>query len=153
VIKNLFVATLVGGIFLFVGVVAHNLEPATPLFAVAVPFAFAREVLLDIRDVRGDKQAGHRTIPVVFGESRARSVVCCLLMFGSLFCPCLLRPSNANWIDRALLIVFELSTVAAILIACSRGRSSKGWLTLSIQLLLAAMLAFAVAHTRIRGWR
>lgn len=153
VAKNLFVAILIAGIFLFAGVVGHRLARAFPVFVAAVPFVFAREVLLDIRDVIGDERVGHCTIPVFFGVKAALCVVCCVLVLCTAFCVYLLSSPTRSWIDQALRLGFEVTVVAAVGIACVRGPSSKGWLTVSIQLLLGAMLVFVAGLTRIGWWR
>jgi 4-hydroxybenzoate polyprenyltransferase len=140
VVKNLFVAVEVGAIFLFVGLVEHNAERTAPLFAAALPFVFARELLLDLRDAPGDRCVGHRTIPVVFGDSKALFMVCSVLVLYCMLGAYLLATIRIDWIHKAFLLGCEAHVAAAILIACGRGRSSKAWLTVSIQLLLVAML-------------
>jgi geranylgeranylglycerol-phosphate geranylgeranyltransferase len=74
-VGNAVVAYLGGSTFLFGGAAAGgDLEAVATLFALAALSTLAREVVKDVEDVAGDREAGLNTLPISVGERRALAV-------------------------------------------------------------------------------
>jgi geranylgeranylglycerol-phosphate geranylgeranyltransferase len=72
---HLLVSALASSGFLLGGALGHSARAAVLPFSIALGFHFAREVVKGAGDMRGDKGAGIRTLPVRMGE-RGSSVLC-----------------------------------------------------------------------------
>ncbi len=73
-VGNALVAFLGGTPFPFGGAAVGNIRPTLVLFVLAAFATFGREVIKDIEDVRGDREEGLRTLPIVIGRRRSRWV-------------------------------------------------------------------------------
>ena len=70
-IGNLLVGYLTGSAFLFGGAAVGEPFGAGALFVLAAVATLTREIVKDVEDVRGDRRAGLRTLPIVVGERRS----------------------------------------------------------------------------------
>ncbi|QWC18395.1 geranylgeranylglycerol-phosphate geranylgeranyltransferase [Halorubrum sp. 2020YC2] len=68
---NALVAYLVGSTFLFGGAAVGNPRAVLVLAALAGLSTFTREVIKDVEDVAGDREAGLTTLPIEVGRRRA----------------------------------------------------------------------------------
>jgi 4-hydroxy-3-methylbut-2-enyl diphosphate reductase len=87
-------------ITLISGTLHRNLFENTntfPVFAWIFLLVFFRSVLLDLRDIEGDRIMGRETLVILIGEKKARSIVEIIL-----------------WISLGCLILFSLTTAAAL---------------------------------------
>jgi geranylgeranylglycerol-phosphate geranylgeranyltransferase len=76
---NLTVSFCTGLAFLFGGLTAGNIRPAVLPAIFAFLINWAREIVKDIEDVPGDRQQHARTLPILYGERMARSMIAVLL--------------------------------------------------------------------------
>lgn len=80
-VGNAVVAYLGGSTFLFGGAAAGAIGPVWVLFLLAALATFARELVKDVEDVRGDREEGLNTLPIALGERRTLTVATgCLLV-------------------------------------------------------------------------
>lgn len=84
---NVLVALLSGSTLLFGGAAAGHPETTAVLAVLSVLPAFAREILLDVRDMRGDDAAGLDTLPLCYGEGSARTVAAATLFLAVFVSP------------------------------------------------------------------
>ncbi|NLP09764.1 UbiA family prenyltransferase [bacterium] len=76
---NLIVGLTSGLAFLFGGTVAGNMQQAWMPFLFALVINWAREVIKDIEDIPGDRQARAQTLPIRYGIPAARRLITALL--------------------------------------------------------------------------
>ncbi len=76
---NLIVGLTSGLAFIFGGTVAGNLQQAWMPFLFALVINWAREVIKDIEDIPGDRQARAQTLPLRYGVPAARRLITALL--------------------------------------------------------------------------
>ncbi len=86
-IKNIYTAFTVSLSFIF-GAMELSSEAISYYFAFSL-FFFAGSIISDLRDFNGDRRAGIRTIPVIFGEENAKRflyviLAAILLVFSSI---------------------------------------------------------------------
>lgn len=72
---NLAVSLILGMAFLFAAVVFGDIRKGIPPFCLAAGFTMVREIIKDIQDLKGDKNAGARTIPLVIGVPATRRLI------------------------------------------------------------------------------
>lgn len=93
-IGNILVSLLGGAVFIYIALVFDSpLKMALYPFLFAFLFHLGREVIKDTLDIKGDRDSGSRTFPVVFGEKAgiALSVVIFFLLIIVTFLPYLLK--------------------------------------------------------------
>jgi geranylgeranylglycerol-phosphate geranylgeranyltransferase len=74
-VGNALVAYLTGSTFLFGGAsVGGDLVTVLILFALAATATMAREIVKDIEDIQGDREAGLNTLPIAIGAGNALAV-------------------------------------------------------------------------------
>ncbi len=73
-IGNVVISYLVGSCFLFGAAVGTRPAAAVWLFLLAFLANLVREILKDVEDVKGDAEAGLKTLPIVVGEKTALDV-------------------------------------------------------------------------------
>ncbi len=108
-LKNIYVSYLASAAFLSAGFIngfPGNLID-TPLFLlVSIAFlgTMSRQLLLDIRDVEGDKNAGAKTIPILLGRLPARIIASLFLLMAAalLVVPYLQKMVNAYYLILAV---------------------------------------------------
>jgi geranylgeranylglycerol-phosphate geranylgeranyltransferase len=138
---NLVVA-VVGSLPLVYGAAAAGWWRAGVLPAsIAALLHLPREIVKDLEDVPGDRAAGRRTIPIVWGESAAYAVAAAALV---LFVPVALGPWFAGWYGRrygwvALAVAAGAAVVAGRLLN-RRLRGARAALKLAMAFGLAALL-------------
>ncbi len=76
---NLIVGLISGLAFIFGGTVAGNLKQAWMPFLFAFVINWAREIIKDIEDMPGDRQARAQTLPIRYGVPAARRLIIALL--------------------------------------------------------------------------
>ncbi|SNZ15089.1 geranylgeranylglycerol-phosphate geranylgeranyltransferase [Natronoarchaeum philippinense] len=103
---NVLVALLSGSTLLFGGAAAGDASATAGLATLATLPALAREILLDVRDVRGDRAAGLTTLPVCLGERSALLVAAATLLLAVLVSP-------VPYLTGTLGAVYLLAMVAA----------------------------------------
>lgn len=71
---NLAVGFLTGTAFLFGGAAVGGAEYTAALFLLAALATLGREIVKDVEDLEGDREAGARTLPAVIGERRSLAI-------------------------------------------------------------------------------
>ncbi len=71
IVGNITVSFLTSLTFLYGGAAVNKMEAVGMLFLCAFLANVAREVMKDIEDVKGDKEMGSRTLPIVYGREKA----------------------------------------------------------------------------------
>ena len=84
---NAAISFLVGLAIVYGGLVGASPESALVGAAFAFLSTFAREVIKDVEDVEGDRSAGRRTIPIVYGARAARTVSSAALLLTVVLTP------------------------------------------------------------------
>lgn len=144
---NLLVAAAAGTAFVYGGMAAHAWRPALYPAGFALLMHFAREIVKDVQDERGDRAAGARTTAVTLG--RRRSLAAAAASLGLLF---LLTPlpyllgAYSRWyllLVLALVNPFLLWSVRELLSGPDDRRVAR--LSLLIKLDMVAGLAAIVA--------
>ena len=84
IIKNIFVAYLAASSFLAAGFIAGLTITLPLIFLVSISFivTFGREIVKDIEDIKGDTQAGIKTLPTLIGEKPAKVIAYVLILIG-----------------------------------------------------------------------
>jgi len=77
---NLIVGLTTGLAFIFGGTVAGDLQQAWMPFLFAFVINWTREIIKDIEDIPGDRQASAQTLPIRYGVSAARRLITALLI-------------------------------------------------------------------------
>ncbi|MCW8850098.1 MAG: geranylgeranylglycerol-phosphate geranylgeranyltransferase, partial [Melioribacteraceae bacterium] len=80
-VGNVVIAICTALVFIFGGIVVGNLNDAIIPAAFAFLINLIREILKDIEDLEGDKQANIITIPIRFGISHTRSIILAISLF------------------------------------------------------------------------
>ncbi len=76
-----FVVSLVSGMtFLYAGAIVVNFREALIPALLGFFFHFAREILKDIEDVKGDKEDGAKTFPIQFGILNSKILVTLIIL-------------------------------------------------------------------------
>jgi 4-hydroxybenzoate polyprenyltransferase len=78
-VKNISCATIVGFSLIFSGIASNNIpifnnpnrEILLTAFSIIFSGSFVNEIILDIRDIKGDSSQGIRTIPVIYGKDNS----------------------------------------------------------------------------------
>ena len=107
---NLTIA-IIAALPLIYGAAAAGYWPAGVVpWALAALLHLAREVVKDLEDAPGDRLAGRRTVPIVWGERAAYVVAAATLI---LFIPAALAPWFARWYGNRYGILATLTAVGA----------------------------------------
>ncbi len=86
---NIIISYLTASVFIFGALLGQNVFSGW-LIAIITFFAvFAREVIKDIEDIRGDMRIGRKTIPITFGKGFAAKVAAIMLILAMLLSPTL----------------------------------------------------------------
>ncbi|MEO0206852.1 MAG: geranylgeranylglycerol-phosphate geranylgeranyltransferase [candidate division WOR-3 bacterium] len=114
---NLIVAIIAGLSFIFGGFVTNNIFALIPAFF-ALLIHTPREIIKDIIDIKGDRTFGVRSLPIIYGEEKARQFAVIFLII--LLClsplPYLLGFLNIRYLLIIILVALPLIifTVAKI---------------------------------------
>ena len=84
---NAIVAYLVGSTFLFGGAAVEAVEPTLVLFLLAALSTLSREIIKDVEDLPGDREAGLNTLPIAVGRTRALWLAAAMLVVAVLASP------------------------------------------------------------------
>ena len=84
---NAIVAYLVGSTFLFGGAAVEAIEPTLVLFLLAALSTLSREIIKDVEDLPGDREAGLNTLPIAVGRKRALWLAAAMLVVAVLASP------------------------------------------------------------------
>lgn len=87
VLSNAVVSFLVASTFVFGGLTVGNWAPAAMLGLIAFFANMVREILKDVEDRREDALKGIKSIPMVFGEGKARGISSVLVIVSVLLSP------------------------------------------------------------------
>ena len=79
VAKTAFVALFCASLIIFGGYVGGNTGATIEAAMIVIVSVAAREILIDIHDMHGDKLVGHKTLPLIVGVTISRNVVSMLL--------------------------------------------------------------------------
>lgn len=77
--KNLYVGIYCASLLIFGGHLGRNIYPTLIPAGITVICLTARELLMDIHDIDGDKKGNYQTLPIAFGIDLSRRVVAILL--------------------------------------------------------------------------
>ena len=84
--SNLVVAIIAGLSFVFGGFITANIISLIPaLFAILIHTP--REIIKDIMDIKGDQKFNVASLPIIYGEQKARNIACFFLILFILACP------------------------------------------------------------------
>lgn len=75
---NFIVATIAGLSFVFGGFITDNILSLIPAFF-ALLIHTPREIIKDIMDIKGDRKFKVRSLPIIYGEKKARQIASILL--------------------------------------------------------------------------
>lgn len=78
---NLVTGILCSILFLYGWTVGGDIKPLVVPMVLTFLFITGREILLDIRDVEGDRRFGMKTFPVILGEKRALFLAASFILF------------------------------------------------------------------------
>ncbi|MEA2103213.1 MAG: geranylgeranylglycerol-phosphate geranylgeranyltransferase [Candidatus Cloacimonadota bacterium] len=84
-ISNLIVAFATASTFIYGGFANHNLKNAIFVFSCAFIYTLIRELIKDIEDMKGDKKADSRTLPIIWG-SKATLIIALILSLAFTIC-------------------------------------------------------------------
>lgn len=80
------ITALISSFVVIIGMVTSEMNPFIIYLSISIFFfIFAREILLDIRDVVSDKYIGKTSIPIIFGKSKAVVISALLFILSSIF--------------------------------------------------------------------
>lgn len=119
IIKNIFVAYLAASAFLAAGFITGFAVPLPLLFLVAIAFVvtLGREIVKDLEDIKGDTQAGVKTLPTLIGEKPAKAAAYVLV---ALSCIALLLPLYLH-----LFSFYYLAGAIPAILVCSYSATRK----------------------------
>ncbi len=81
-IKNVAAALLISSVLLYATEIAHGAPAGRVMFVASVLLNCAREIVMDIRDIRGDSQVGTRTLATTFGVVTSAAIAALLTSAG-----------------------------------------------------------------------
>ena len=141
---NVVVAYLGGSTFLFGGAAVGDPGAAIVLFALAALSTLTREIVKDVEDLPGDREAGLETLPVVIGERRA-------LVLGVAFLVVAIAASPIPYLQDTFGVAYLVLVVPADLLMLYAGYASfadptRGQTVLKYGMFVAAA-AFVVGRT------
>ena len=84
---NILVGALTGLTFVSGGIISGRPQAAAVPAVFAFFFTFSREIFKDIQDVKGDREVGIKTIPVVWGTEKAWKIALIPTAAGILYSP------------------------------------------------------------------
>lgn len=109
--------------------------------AIAALLHLPREIVKDLEDVAGDRAAGRRTVPIVWGDAAAYAIAAATLI---LFVPVALGPWFAGWYGRRYGWTVVVASAGAAILAGRllnhRHRGARAALKATMLLGLAALL-------------
>lgn len=110
---NALVAWVAGWYLVVGGAVVGSMSAALSLFPVIFFPILSREILLDVRDVDGDRAQGLDTLAIALGQRRAVAIAGCLLCVGLFVIPFpyLFGPLGAGYLLASVFAVVPLSWV------------------------------------------
>lgn len=142
---NIFVSCMFASVFVFGAAVAGNLLPGAVLAVMAFLMSAAREVMLSLSDVRGDRAGGAKTLPTERGRKKSAVIIVAFLSLAVLFSPIpYLLGILSRWYLVVMLFSVALSINIIIRIINSPSKSihaSSAILNVSILLTLLAFFA------------
>ncbi len=135
---NLLVFTLMGFSIYLIGErsISYNLFPNEYILFFIIPFSLALN-FIDLKDYKGDKESGIKTIPVIFGEKKSKKIISILTILPFLFI--------GLYIYKQLLIfsiLFSLITVYVIMESKGRKLVKKVFLVYLISAIFFLILKF-----------
>jgi len=138
-VSNILVAGMTASVFIFSGAILKRIEFNVIILASSAFFVMmSREILKDIEDMEGDRQAGARTLPLRFGIARARAVSTALV------CPAILlvyAPEVLKSADKPALDLIVLATLSLGLSVFLPPPKAQKVLKLASVIVLSAFLA------------
>ena len=136
---NVLIAGMTASVFIFSGAILRNIDLPVIVLALSAFFVMmSREILKDIEDIGGDRQAGARTVPLQYGIARARALSTALL------CPAvwlIYLPSLRKVMGRPYLGLAVLATLCLGLSCFLPPHKSQRVIKLAAVIVLLAFLA------------
>lgn len=143
--KNLSVGVFCGAIIAYGAYLGGNVFGAAVPVVIAVISVAAREVLIDIHDMKGDRAEGYRTIPIVFGVSYASRVAALLLAVCSVLELWFLAPMVNGFIARSALVMSGVCFLnVAIIFARGKNLSNRKMIS-SIRIVVTGLASGVVS--------
>jgi geranylgeranylglycerol-phosphate geranylgeranyltransferase len=84
IVGNLVVSFMLGLAFIYVGSAFNNVSETLVMSALAFGFTIIRELVKDLEDMEGDRELKAQTLPLVWGEKRARNLTIILMGISSI---------------------------------------------------------------------
>jgi len=144
---NITISYLTGSVFLFGGAVINTVTSWWIGLVLAV-FAFlltaGREIVKDIEDVKGDKTAGARTLPIVIGELKSAIVAMAFLLIVILLSPLPFFLGIFHWVYLLVIGIADIILLySSYLLLAKPGKKSAARVQKLIKYsILIALLAF-----------
>ena len=133
---NLAVSFMTGMAFIYVGAAFGRIADTLVMAALAFGFSIIREIVKDLEDMEGDGVDQARTLPLVWGETRTRTLVMILMLvfMGLDILPYTLGIYNQTYL---LLVLFGINlpmVLAALMIWMQPGRPTYARVQLFLKL-------------------
>lgn len=146
---NIVISYLTGSVFLFGGAVVNTPTSwwiGTVLAVCAFLVTIGREIAKDIEDVKGDKAAGARTLPIMIGTKKSALFAAAFLIIVVLLSPVPYFLEIFHWFYLILIaiadIIFLYSSYLLVMKPCSRSASRvQKYLKIAIFIALLAFIS------------
>jgi geranylgeranylglycerol-phosphate geranylgeranyltransferase len=136
---NVLIAGMTSSVFIFSGAIMKRIDLNVIVLASSAFFVMmSREILKDIEDIEGDRQAGALTLPIKYGVPRSRAVSMVLLGPAVLL---IFLPSVLKAMDGLYLGLIILATLALVLSLFLPPPKSQKVIKLAAVIVLLAFLA------------
>jgi geranylgeranylglycerol-phosphate geranylgeranyltransferase len=145
-VGNALVAYLTGSTFLYGGAaVGGDLVTVLILFVLAATATMAREIIKDIEDIQGDRDAGLNTLPIAIGSRNARVVAATFVGVAILVSPAPYLTGTFGTAYLVGLVPAVIGLVVGTYRAIDDPAAGQAWLKGSMFLASAAFIAGRVA--------
>jgi geranylgeranylglycerol-phosphate geranylgeranyltransferase len=144
-VKNVYVAAYCASLLMFGGYLGGNISRTVAPALVAIPCVTAREMLMDIRDIVGDKCFGYCTLPVLLGSRPSRLVAAVLLGLAAALQASLLSGLTRGYLGEAALLASLVCFAVVASMMAFRSSLSTTSLTAYVRMLMVGILLGVVS--------
>lgn len=151
---NIIISYLTGSVFLFGGAVVNTATSwwiGTVLAVCAFLVTAGREIIKDIEDVKGDKAAGARTLPIVIGNIKSSLVASSFLLIVIVLSPVPYFMGIFHWVYLLIIGATDLILLHSVyLILAKTGKRSAAKVQRQLKIaIFIALLAFVLGSYKI----
>jgi len=137
---NFIVALISGLSFILGGFITDNILSLIPaIFAILIHTP--REIIKDIMDIKGDREFGVASLVIIYGEQKARNIVCLFLVLLILACP---LPFIFGFLNIKYLIIIGFIAVPLIIFTIAKLHDSHLVSNLLKFIMLIGLVAFII---------